>query len=331
MAAEGAENTALGDLLGITEAALDTADPVSLARGYLGAMRRAALPTAGARVPAVAKYGAGLGLTGAHLVTRALGHPLPEVVHPEPGDRPLPRSHVERQHLRSTAAWRRTCSPRGCSTSWSGPRTSRAARRRRRSSRPAILGDALAPTNFLLTNPRALKRGLRDRRHEHRARRAQLRARPGGERRLAEPGRPLAVRRSGATSPPRPGRSCSATSSSRCSSTRRQTDEVFELPLLVCPPWINRYYIADLAPGKSLVEWAVEHGHTTFAISYRNPDESMRDLTFDDYLRLGPLTAIDVAREIAGSETVNTLVDLPRRHDDRDVRSRTSKRAATTS
>ena len=75
-----------------------------------------------------------------------------------------------------------------------------------------------------------------------------------------------------------------------------QTDEVYEIPLLVCPPWINRYYIADLAPGKSLVEWAVEHGHTMFAVSFRNPDESMRDLTFDDYLRLGPLTAIDVAR-----------------------------------
>ena len=68
-----------------------------------------------------------------------------------------------------------------------------------------------------------------------------------------------------------------------------QTEEVHEIPLLVCPPWINRYYIADLAPGKSLVEWAVQHGHTVFAISYRNPDESMRDLTFDDYLRLGPL------------------------------------------
>jgi len=62
------------------------------------------------------------------------------------------------------------------------------------------------------------------------------------------------------------------------------------------------------------VEWAVDHGHTTFTISFRNPDASMRDLTFDDYLRLGPLTAIDVARARSpGSETVNTNVDLPRR------------------
>jgi polyhydroxyalkanoate synthase len=86
-----------------------------------------------------------------------------------------------------------------------------------------------------------------------------------------------------------------------------QTAEVHERPLLVCPPWINRYYIADLAPGKSLIEWAVQHGHTVFALSYRNPDESMRHLTFDDYLRLGPLSAIDVARAVGESETVNTL------------------------
>ena len=59
-------------------------------------------------------------------------------------------------------------------------------------------------------------------------------------------------------------------------------------------------------------------GTPTFAVSFRNPDASMRDLTFDDYLRLGPLTAIDVVREITGSETVNTLVDLPRRHHERD-------------
>ena len=68
-----------------------------------------------------------------------------------------------------------------------------------------------------------------------------------------------------------------------------QTEEVHEIPLLVCPPWINRYYIADLAPGKSLVEWAVQRGHTVFAISYRNPDESMRDLTLRRLPAAGPV------------------------------------------
>jgi len=83
------------------------------------------------------------------------------------------------------------------------------------------------------------------------------------------------------------------------------TKTVFDVPLLMSPPWINRYYIMDLAPGRSFVEWAVDHGHTTFAISYRNPDESMRDLRLDDYLVDGLGTAVDVVRQITGADKVN--------------------------
>ena len=54
------------------------------------------------------------------------------------------------------------------------------------------------------------------------------------------------------------------------------TKTVHEIPLLFSPPWINKYYVMDLAPDRSLVQWAVDHGHTVFLISYRNPDESMR-------------------------------------------------------
>ena len=64
-----------------------------------------------------------------------------------------------------------------------------------------------------------------------------------------------------------------------------QVKQVHAVPLLFCPPWINKYYIMDLAPKKSLIEWAVQHGHTCFAISYRNPDESMNETSFEDYLR----------------------------------------------
>lgn len=85
------------------------------------------------------------------------------------------------------------------------------------------------------------------------------------------------------------------------------TPRVYSVPLLFCPPWINKYYIMDLAPGKSLVEWAVQHGFTVFGISYRNPDESMRDLSFEDYLFQGPRAAIDVVRSITGASKVNTL------------------------
>jgi polyhydroxyalkanoate synthase len=86
-----------------------------------------------------------------------------------------------------------------------------------------------------------------------------------------------------------------------------QTEDVYEIPLLYNPAWINRYYIMDLAPGKSFMEWAVQHGHTTFAISYRNPDETMRDVSFTDYLIKGPLAAIKVIKEITGQEKVNLL------------------------
>ena len=88
-----------------------------------------------------------------------------------------------------------------------------------------------------------------------------------------------------------------------------QTERVFGVPLLFCPPWINKYYIMDLAPKRSLIEWAVQHGHTCFAISYRNPDSSMRDLSFDDYLHLGFQEAVKVAREVINAHQVN-LVSL---------------------
>jgi polyhydroxyalkanoate synthase len=84
-----------------------------------------------------------------------------------------------------------------------------------------------------------------------------------------------------------------------------QTDKVHEIPLLMSPPWINKYYIMDLAPQKSLVEWAVQHGHTVFMISYRNPDSSLADVTMSDYLQEGPVTALEVVREITGRDTVN--------------------------
>jgi polyhydroxyalkanoate synthase len=86
-----------------------------------------------------------------------------------------------------------------------------------------------------------------------------------------------------------------------------QGKEVHAVPLLFCPPWINKFYIMDLAPGRSLIEWAVQHGHTCFAISYRNPDRSMRELNFEDYMHQGVLDAVRVVREVTGAPEVNTL------------------------
>ena len=84
-----------------------------------------------------------------------------------------------------------------------------------------------------------------------------------------------------------------------------QTESVFEIPLLCSPPWINKYYIMDLAPWRSFIEWAVKHGHTVFAISYRNPDESLGGVSLDDYLLRGPDTALSVVEEITGAPQVN--------------------------
>jgi len=85
------------------------------------------------------------------------------------------------------------------------------------------------------------------------------------------------------------------------------TAEVHEIPLLFSPPWINKYYVMDLAPGRSLVQWAVDHGHTVFMISYHNPDERMRHVKMDDYLISGPIAALEVVGDITGAAKINLL------------------------
>ena len=84
-----------------------------------------------------------------------------------------------------------------------------------------------------------------------------------------------------------------------------QTPKVHARPMLFSPPWINKYYIMDLSPGRSFVEWAVKHGHQVFAISYRNPDATMAHYKMDDYLREGFLAALDAVQEITGAKQVN--------------------------
>jgi polyhydroxyalkanoate synthase len=86
-----------------------------------------------------------------------------------------------------------------------------------------------------------------------------------------------------------------------------RTERVHAEPLLYVPSWINKFYVLDLAPGRSFVEHAVEHGFTVFAISFRNPDESMAELTLDDYLRDGLLAALDEAARITAAPRVNLL------------------------
>lgn len=86
-----------------------------------------------------------------------------------------------------------------------------------------------------------------------------------------------------------------------------QTAEVEKTPLLMVPPCINKYYLLDLGAGNSFVEYAVAQGHQVFLISWRSAVAETQHLTWDDYLNLGPLKAIDVVREIAGVDRVHAL------------------------
>ncbi|HKQ55450.1 MAG TPA: class I poly(R)-hydroxyalkanoic acid synthase [Methyloceanibacter sp.] len=85
------------------------------------------------------------------------------------------------------------------------------------------------------------------------------------------------------------------------------TAEVYERPLLVVPPWINKFYILDLVPEKSFVKWAVEQGFTVFLVSWVNPDARLAQRTFEDYMRDGILAAIDAIIRQTGSAKINAL------------------------
>ena len=85
------------------------------------------------------------------------------------------------------------------------------------------------------------------------------------------------------------------------------TKTVHERPFLLIPPCINKFYILDLQPANSLVRYAVSQGHRTFVLSWRNPDESMANATWDDYIEQAAIKAIGVVQEISGSKQINTL------------------------
>jgi poly[(R)-3-hydroxyalkanoate] polymerase subunit PhaC len=166
------------------------------------------------------------------------------------------------------------------------------------------LVDAFAPTNFLVGNPAAMKRafetgglslarGLRNF--------AEDLERNGGWPRQVDP----AAFSIGETLAATPGKVVFRNRLMELIQYAPQTETTFEIPLLLSPPWINKYYVMDLAPGRSFAEWAITRGHTVFAISYRNPDESFREVGLDDYLLEGPAQALDVIADITRSERVN--------------------------
>jgi polyhydroxyalkanoate synthase subunit PhaC len=178
--------------------------------------------------------------------------------------------------------------------------------RRKAAVAAGLVSDTLAPTNVLLGNPAAL----------HRAFQTGGLSLVRGARNMVHDvatneGFPSQVDRTpftvGENLACTPGKVVFRSELMEVLQYEPTTEQVHEIPLLFCPPWINKYYIMDLSPGRSLVEWAVAHGHTCFAISYCNPDASRREVSFDDYLPDGPLKAIEVVKQITGSDVVNTL------------------------
>jgi polyhydroxyalkanoate synthase len=85
------------------------------------------------------------------------------------------------------------------------------------------------------------------------------------------------------------------------------TESVFERPFLMVPPCINKYYILDLQPDNSVVRYMVSQGHTVFLVSWKNPDKSMAEVTWDDYIGDGVIKAIEVTKEIGGLDQINLL------------------------
>ena len=85
------------------------------------------------------------------------------------------------------------------------------------------------------------------------------------------------------------------------------TADVYKVPLLIVPPWINKFYILDLGPQKSFIRFMVSKGFTVFVISWVNPDERLSRLTFEDYMKQGPLAALDAIEKATGERQVSAI------------------------
>lgn len=85
------------------------------------------------------------------------------------------------------------------------------------------------------------------------------------------------------------------------------TAKVHEVPLLIFPPWINKFYILDLQPKNSMIKWLTDQGHTVFLVSWVNPDEDMADATFEDYMREGVYAATQAVKDATGVDRMNAV------------------------
>ena len=168
--------------------------------------------------------------------------------------------------------------------------------------------DALAPSNFLLTNPQVLRetlasggqnlvRGLNNLLSDIEKGGGQLRISMTDENAF-QLGRNVATT---------PGKVVYQTPLMQLIQYEPTTAEVYKRPLVIIPPWINKYYILDLREKNSFIRWAVSQGHTVFVLSWVNPDASLAQKGFDDYMREGALAAFDAVEKVTGEREVNAI------------------------
>ena len=168
--------------------------------------------------------------------------------------------------------------------------------------------DALAPTNFAMTNPEVARRtvetsgenlvqGLSNMLEDLERGQGRLRIRMTDLEKF-KLGENVAVT---------PGKVVCENDLMQLLQYSPTTEAVRTRPLLVIPPWINKYYILDLRPKNSFIRWAVDQGHTVFVISWVNPDERLAEKSMDDYLLEGPIAALDAIGQATGEERVNAI------------------------
>jgi polyhydroxyalkanoate synthase subunit PhaC len=164
--------------------------------------------------------------------------------------------------------------------------------------------DAAAPSNFLMTNPQALAATMDS---------GGANLVKGMENLLSdlEAGRismtdysAFKVGENVATSP---GRVVFENKLFQLIQYEASTDKVFETPILFFPPWINKYYILDLTTEKSMVKWLTDQGFTVLMVSWVNPDSSLKDMRFEDYMVEGQIAAINAAKQATGAKSLHTV------------------------
>ncbi|HVM37400.1 MAG TPA: class I poly(R)-hydroxyalkanoic acid synthase [Sphingomicrobium sp.] len=164
--------------------------------------------------------------------------------------------------------------------------------------------DAMSPSNFALTNPEVLKRTIETRGENLLKGLANmLKDIAAGQMTQSKPGA-FEVGRNLATTP---GKVIKETPLYQLIHYTPTTEQVLETPLVIFPPWINRFYILDLTPEKSFVKWCVDQGISLFMVSWKSADESLADASLDDYVLKGQIDAIDTIRDLLGVKAVHTI------------------------